>query len=79
MNRILLILSLVILASCNHETPNASKESPPQPSYHGNDIGEIPFDAQTDNPEFSFCDSNRIYHSRGALKYEGDGRPWKRK
>lgn len=64
----LLPVLIATLLSCSNPTPNA------KPAYSEN-VGDIAFDAATDDPHFKVCDEKRIfqYYNFGkGLQYKGE-------
>ena len=55
---------LFLLISCSQQ--EVIKEQ-----QYEDHIGDTPYNAQLDNPNFRFCDSNAVVHSRNLVKYKG--------
>lgn len=59
------VFALLILVSCR-EAPTASSTI----SYPDH-IGDTPYDPDYDDPNFTFCDSTNVQHSRSRIAYRG--------
>ena len=70
---ILLLMLLSPLLSCQ-----STKEQPHPPlQQYENHIGDTPFNADVDNPDFKFCDPADILHKRAFVRYEGGAKAFK--
>jgi len=61
-----LIPIAILLYSCN-----ASNVEVSPPKKYNNLVGDIPVQADIDNPNFQLCDSTKVIHQRTALRYLG--------
>lgn len=67
------LLFLFFVLSCQ-----STKEQPQPPlQQYENHIGDTPFDADVDNPNFKFCDPADILHKRAFVRYEGGAKAFK--
>lgn len=60
---LLFLILLFFLFNCNQ-----TKESK---IHYKEQIGNTPFDAEKDDPDFKFCDSSNVLHKRAFVRYKG--------
>lgn len=60
------ILLLLLLSNCNYINNKASEAD--EPHYW---VGDIPYDPNTDNSNFTLCDPTQVIHRRNGLTFPG--------
>ena len=61
-----IILFLILLPPLISCTQTKEKKQ-----HYENQIGDTPFDAELDDPNFKFCDPTDVLHKRAFVNYEG--------
>ncbi|TCI93182.1 hypothetical protein [Tenacibaculum sp. M341] len=60
--KIFLLIATISLCSC--------VKSDKRKTVYQEQVGDTPFDIKLDNPDFKFCDSTNVYHSRAKITYK---------
>lgn len=60
------IIILFFVLSCGIKKEQSQK--------YFNHIGDTQFNSKKDNPNFKFCDTAKVYHSRGRISYKNGQR-----